>query len=147
MKDKVKRAGFTLVEFLVVVAMIMILTSFVGVRILHKPAKARVAAARAQIISLKSALSTYRIDNGFIPTEEQGLIALIVMPTNEPIPMHFPEGEGYLDSRAVPLDPWGNEYVYLSPGSEGERFEIICYGADGEPGGDDVDADISSSDM
>lgn len=147
MKNRNNRLGFTLVELLVVVAIIMILTSFVGVRILNKPSKARIAAARAQIDSLKLALSTYRIDNGFIPTEEQGLLALVERPGTEPLPMHYPEGEGYLESISVPLDPWGHDYVYLSPGTRGEKYEIICYGADGEPGGEEENADISSSDM
>ncbi|OVE76342.1 type II secretion system protein GspG [bacterium E08(2017)] len=146
-REKSKKAGFTLVELLVVVAIILILTSYVGVRIMSRPDEAKIAAARAQIDTFKLALSAYRLDNGFIPTEEQGLEALVEIPTTEPIPENYTKDGRYIDSRAVPMDPWGNEYVYMEPGTDNERYEIICYGADGEPGGEDEDADISSADM
>jgi len=147
MKHIKDRAGFTLVELLVVIAMIMILSTFVAVNLMNEPVKAKIAAANAQVDSFKLAVKVYRTDNGIIPTEEQGLQALIEIPQIDPIPMHYPEGEGYLESLALPLDPWGNDYVYLSPGSHGEKYEIICYGADGEPGGENENADISSSDI
>lgn len=147
MSDRNRKAGFTLVELLVVVLIITILSSVVAVRLFHEPAKARIAAARAQIDNFKLAINIYRTDNGYIPTEEQGLNALVERPQTEPIPQNYPEGDGYLDSRSLPLDPWKRPYVYLVPGTQGERYEIISYGADGEPGGEGEDADISSSDL
>lgn len=139
------RKGFTMIELLVVVLIITILSSIVAVKFFAEPDKARIAAARAQIDNFKLALNMYRTENGFFPTQEQGLLSLIEKPTTEPVPSKYPEGDGYLDSIILPMDPWQNDYVYMVPGSHGERFEIISYGADGEPGGEGVNADISSS--
>jgi general secretion pathway protein G len=138
------RAGFTLVEILVVLIIITILAGFVGVNVLNKPNEARVAAARMQIKTLQSAVKLYQAEQHRLPTQAQGLQALVEKPSIPPIPPGYPNG-GYLDSRNVPLDPWGNEYIYLTPGRSGEPFEIISYGADGEPLGEADNADISSS--
>ncbi len=81
-----------------------------------------------------------------MPTQEQGLAALCVKPSVSPVPEQYPE-DGYLESRKVPLDPWNREYVYLVPGRNGESFEILTYGSDGEPGGEGEAADTSSSDL
>ncbi len=136
--------GFTLLELLVVVVIITILATIVGVKVAQRPAQARVAAAKAQIANFRTALQMYRMDNGRLPTVEQGLKALCQKPAIAPVPERYPEG-GYLESRKVPLDPWGREYVYIVPGPDGEPYEIISYGADGEPGGDGEAADISSA--
>ena len=84
------------------------------------------------------------MDNGRFPTQAQGLTALVGKPTVPPIPQVF-RPEGYLESRNLPLDPWGNPYVYLIPGTDGSAYEIVTYGSDGEPGGEEEAADISSA--
>jgi len=80
------------------------------------------------------------------PAQDQGLKALCVKPASPPVPEKYP-AEGYLESRKVPKDPWGHDYIYLSPGRNREPYEIISYGRDGEPGGKDDAADISSTDL
>lgn len=141
-----KRQGFTLLEILVVVMIITILAAIVGVKVIPHLAKGKYAAATAQVRILKTALSIYRMDAGCYPTQEQGLQALVLKPTTEPIPLKY-SPQGYLDSSKVPPDPWGREYVYIVPGPEGQPFEIISYGADHEPGGEAENADISSLEM
>ncbi len=138
-----QREGFTLVEILVVVTIIVILATLVGVRVIPRLGEAKQAKAVADIARLKTALSLYRLDTGMYPTQEQGLQALVACPTVEPIPAKYQAG-GYLEGGQVPSDPWGREYVYLVPGADGEPFEIISYGADGEPGGEGENGDISS---
>ena len=137
-------AGFTLIEILVVVIIITILASIVTVQVVQKPAKARVAAAKIQIKQLKLAVQLYRAEHGFYPTQAQGLQALVAKPNTQPIPSNFPS-QGYLDSLEVPHDPWSHEYIYLVPGQQGEPFEILSYGSDGERGGGGDAADLSSS--
>jgi general secretion pathway protein G len=140
------RSGFTLLEVLVVVMIITILATIVGLNLAKEPGKARVAKAKATIGILKTALQRYRMEHGRVPTQEQGLQALCTKPERPPVPESYPDG-GYLDGTQVPLDPWKRDYVYLCPGPAGEPFLIICYGADGEPGGADEDTDITSNDQ
>jgi general secretion pathway protein G len=139
-----RQAGFTLLEILVVVLIITILATLVGVNVAKEPGRARVTAAKTQIGAFRTALQLYRMDNGRLPTQAQGLAALCEHPASPPAPPNYREG-GYLESRNLPRDPWGNAYVYLSPGMGGDPFEIVSYGADGEPGGEGEDADISSA--
>ncbi len=139
-----KKEGFTLLEILVVVLIITILATVVGVNVLNKPGEARVAVAKAQIKELQTALQLYRMDNGSLPTPQQGLAALCNKPDVPPLPAKYRE-EGYLEKRKLPLDPWGNAYIYLIPGRNQEAFEILSYGSDGEPGGAGEKADVSSS--
>ncbi|MBW7909000.1 MAG: type II secretion system major pseudopilin GspG [Kiritimatiellae bacterium] len=139
-----RTSGFTLVELLVVIAIITILAGVVTVSLVHKPAEARVAAAKLQIKQLQTALNIYRTEQGRFPTQEQGLDALVRIPDREPIPRTYPR-DGYLDGTRLPLDPWNNPFIYLTPGRSGESYEIISYGSDGEPGGTDDASDISSS--
>ena len=139
------RSGFTLLEILVVVLIITILATIVGLNVAREPGKARAAAAKAQIGTFRTALQLYRMNHGQIPTQAQGLSALCVRPTLAPVPENYP-ADGYLETRTVPLDPWGRDFAYLVPGTRGEAFEVISYGADGQPGGEDDAADISSSD-
>ena len=139
------RSGFTLLEILVVVMIITILATIVGINVAKEPGRARQAKARAQIGVFRLALQRYRMENGRLPTPEQGLQALCVKPEKPPVPERYPE-EGYLESRKIPLDPWQREYVYLSPGPGGEPFIVLSYGADGEVGGTGEDADLSSAD-
>jgi general secretion pathway protein G len=137
-------AGFTLVEILVVIAIISLLAGVVLLNIAPQMGMGSQAAGKAQIQVLSSAVTTYRMAHGHYPTQQQGLDALVRKPAEEPIPQNYPEG-GYLNGRIVPLDPWKRPYIYLTPGRQNENFEILSYGADGEPGGSGSNADLSSS--
>jgi general secretion pathway protein G len=141
-----RRSGFSFIEILVVVAIISILATTVGVSVYQWIEKANVAKARTQIGDFNIALNGYNADNGRFPTEAQGLASLCAAPTIPPEAKNYPEG-GYLQSLAIPKDPWGNEYSYAVPGPGGKPYEIASYGRDGEPGGEGVDADISSLDI
>ena len=138
------RSGFTLVEILVVIVIITILASIVTVNIVRKPGEARVAAAKMQLRQLQTALQVYRTEQGRLPAQEQGLDALVQKPTAGVIPESYP-AEGYLESRQVPSDPWNHDFIYLVPGRQGEAYELISYGSDGEPGGEGDAADISTA--
>jgi general secretion pathway protein G len=133
-------AGFTLIEIMVVVVILALLAGIIVPKIMSRPEEARRAKAMIQIKELEAALNLFKIDNGFYPSTEQGLVALTAAPTTGEIPKHFKEG-GYF--KKVPKDPWDHEYVYLSPGEHGE-FDLISYGADGMPGGEGKNADIES---
>jgi len=143
---RTRRGGFTLLEILVVVLIISVLAAIVGVNVAQEPGRARVAAAEAQIGTFRTALQLYRMDNGRLPTLRQGLAALCRKPRTPPVPSAYREG-GYLDTRNLPRDPWGHPYVYLVPGPDGAPFDIVSYGADGEPGGEGEAADIRSAEM
>lgn len=138
------RAAFTLVEILIAVSIAVILGAVVMVNVFGAPQQARQGAAKMQLDAFKTALGLYAADNGFLPTPEQGLAALVAPAARPPVPPAFRPG-GYLEKTSVPLDPWGREYVYLSPGTHGEPFEVVCYGSDGEEGGADYAADLSTS--
>jgi general secretion pathway protein G len=149
MKTKSKhraRSGFTLIEILVVMAIVMGLVSVVGVNVIRHQREARVKTATIQIRELQNAIAHYETEQGRIPTMEQGLEALVQKPVSSPVPERYPP-DGYLASRRLPKDPWGNDYIYVAPGREGLPFEIISYGADGESGGSGDAADISSADF
>ncbi|MGF1528991.1 MAG: type II secretion system major pseudopilin GspG [Candidatus Competibacterales bacterium] len=133
-------AGFTLIEIMVVVVILGILASVVVPRIMDSPDRARVVKAQQDIRGLMTSLNLYRMDNHRYPTTDQGLEAL-VSPTNlPPEPVAYKAG-GYLD--ALPADPWGRAYQYLSPGRHGE-VDLYSLGADGQLGGEGVDADIGN---
>lgn len=138
------RQGFTLLELMVVILILGILAGLVIPRIMDQPDKARVSKAKLQMESLALALNQFKMDNGFYPTTEQGLAALVEKPSRGRVPKSFPE-KGYLPK--LPTDPWGNPYVYLSPGEGNRDYEIICRGADGAEGGEGVDADVKSSEI
>ncbi len=144
MKKKIK--GFTLIEVLIVMAILMSLVGIVGVNVISAQKKAKVKTARIQLKQLASAVQLYYADHSDFPTTAQGLDALVNRPVAPPVPDNYPSG-GYLDSTRVPLDPWKNEYIYLSPGRAGLVFEIVSYGSDGEPGGTDTAKDLSSNDL
>ncbi len=147
MKNRTRRrTGFTLIELLVAITILVILAGVVGLNLMHEPGRARAARARAELGLFKTALQMYLNDNRTLPTPRQGLQALVSKPALEPVPETYPPG-GYLDRTTLPRDPWGNDYAYLVPGRRGERFEIVCYGADGQPGGEAEDADLSSSEL
>lgn len=133
--------GFTLIEIMVVVVILGILAAIVMPKFLDRPDQAKVTKAQIDIKGLEQSLGLFKLDNGFFPSTEQGLEALVKKPTRGRIPEKFPEG-GYL--RKVPLDPWNNPYLYISPGVHSRDFDLISRGADGEEGGEGFDADINN---
>lgn len=132
--------GFTLIEIMVVVAILGILAALVVPKIMGRPDEARIVAAKQDIATIKQALNLYRLDNLRYPTTEQSLQALVEKPTSGPIPANWKAG-GYLER--LPKDPWGAPYQYLSPGVHGE-VDIFSLGADSEAGGEGSNADIGS---
>jgi len=141
MKKLIKNQhGFTLIEIMVVVVILGILAGIVVPRLLDEPEKARRTTAATQIRSFEEALGIFKLDNGFFPSTEQGLQALVEKPTIGRIPSRFKEG-GYI--KKIPLDPWGQPYLYLAPGAHGD-YDLFSYGPDGESGGEGDDADIAN---
>jgi len=136
-RNKSQPHGFTLLELLVVMVIIGLLAGYVGPRYFSQIGKSEVKAARAQIDALGKALDQYRLDTGRYPTTEQGLRALNAPPAGE-----TRWGGPYLQ-KAVPLDPWGKPYQYMSPGQYGE-YDLFSLGKDGYAGGTDTSADIVS---
>jgi general secretion pathway protein G len=137
-------AAFTLIEIMAVVLIIGLLGGIVGAAIFGQIDRARVTTARTQIKQIEAALDFYRMDNGKYPTTEQGLEALVRPPSIDPIPKNY-RPEGYLSGGRVPLDPWSNEYEYLSPGQNNPySFDLWSHGSDGKPGGSGTDADIGN---
>lgn len=132
--------GFTLIEVMVVVAILAILASVVVLQVMDRPGEARQAAAKADIRTIVSALNLYRLDNYAYPSTEQGLQALAARPSGQPEARNWRAG-GYLDR--VPSDPWQREYLYLNPGQRGP-IDVYSLGADGRPGGEGEDADIGN---
>ena len=140
---RTRHSGFTLVEIMVVVAILGILAALIVPKIIGRSDDARIVAAKQDVATLVASLKLYRLDNQRYPNTEQGLKALVEKPTVEPIPNNWKAG-GYLDK--LPKDPWGNVYQYLQPGVHGE-IDIYSLGADGQPGGAGNDADIGSWDL
>ncbi len=135
-----REKGFTLIELVVVVAIIGILAGVVVTRMMGRPGEARAVAAQADISSLSQALQIYKVDNFVYPTSDQGLKALVEKPTQPPVPGNY-KNSGYID--ALPKDPWGRDYLYLSPGQHGD-FDVYSLGADGVAGGEGENADVTS---
>jgi len=135
--------GFTLIEIMVVVIILGLLAGLVLPRILGQEEKAKVEAAKVQIRALEDALDAYKLDNGFYPTTDQGLDALIRKPESGRVPLKYRDG-GYLKPARIPKDPWGKDFVYVSPGNENREYDIVSYGADNEPGGEGNSSDIES---
>ena len=135
---KQRQRAFTLIEVLVVVAILGILAAIIVPRIMDRPDEAKRVAAKADIATLVSQLKIYRLDNGNYPTTEQGLVALVQKPSTNPVPQNW---KPYLDR--LPKDPWQGDYQYLYPGVKGE-IDVFSLGADGEPGGEGKNADIGS---
>ncbi|HEX7557707.1 MAG TPA: type II secretion system major pseudopilin GspG [Usitatibacter sp.] len=137
-----KARGFTLIEVLVVVAILAILAAIVVPRIMDRPDEAKRVAAKADIGAIVQALKLYRLDNGGYPTTDQGLAALVQKPTTNPVPGNWKQG-GYLER--LPKDPWGSDYQFLSPGVKGE-IDVFSLGADRARGGEGNAADIGNWD-
>jgi general secretion pathway protein G len=132
--------GFTLIEVLVVVVILGILAALVVPRIMDRPDEAKRVAAQADVKAIATALKLYRLDNGFYPSTEQGLGALVARPTTTPAPGNWKQG-GYLER--LPKDPWGSDYQYLAPGVKGE-IDVFSLGADRARGGEGNAADIGN---
>ncbi len=133
--------GFTLIEIMVVVFILGLLITLVAPRILGRTDEARRTKAAADIKAIEQALSLYKLDNGFYPTTEQGLEALVRPPTTGLVPRRW-NPDGYLEK--VPVDPWDTPYVFES---DGTRYVIRSFGADAAEGGEGAAADIDSRDL
>jgi general secretion pathway protein G len=131
------RSGFTLLELLVVIVIIGLLSGYVGPKYFSQLGKSEVTAARAQIEAFEKALDTFRLDVGRYPLAEEGLSALLTQPAAAD------RWNGPYLKKQIPKDPWGNTYIYRSPGSKSD-FEIISYGKDGQSGGSGDNADITN---
>lgn len=135
-------SGFTLLEILVVLVVIGVLATLVAPNVFRHVGSAKEATARSQIEMLGAALDSYRLDTGRYPTTDQVLSALVTEPAFEPRPVSW---RGPYLRKAVPLDPWGTPYDYMSPGQVNvSGFDLISFGSDGRPGGEDEAADIKS---
>jgi len=145
MKQLNNKRGFTLIEIMVVIVILALLAALVGPKILGRTDDAKIQTTKTQIRSLESALKLYKLDNGVYPTTEQGLNSLVAKPTVGTLPKNYKEG-GYLESKQVPKDGWGNDYIYVAPGEHGD-YDLSSYGADGVKGGEGKNADILSWDM
>jgi len=137
LKVRKKEKGFTLIEVLIVMVILGLLAALVGPRMFGKVGKSKQKAAKSQIALLETTLDTYRLDMGKYPTEEEGLQALREKPEDSE------NWDGPYLAKEVPLDPWGNAYVYVCPGEHGE-YDIISLGADKNPDGEGEDMDIVS---
>jgi general secretion pathway protein G len=143
MKQKLNRrrnsqAGVTLIEMLVVVTIIGLFIALVGPKLWSNVDRAKITKARAEIEGLQNALGTFKLDNGSFPSSEQGLQALRVKPADA-----AQWGGPYTD-KEIPKDPWGHDYIYKFPGEHSDLPDIISLGADGQPGGEGINADIVS---
>lgn len=136
---RASEAGLTLIEMIVVLAIIALVAALIVPNVIGRPDEARSTVAGADLRTVSAALKMYRLDNSTYPTTEQGLQALVTRPTAAPLPRTWPE-EGYLAQ--MPQDPWGRPYVYRNPGQAG-GFDLYSLGRDGQPGGEGVDADIT----
>lgn len=129
--------GFTLLELLVVMVIIGLLAGYVGPKYFSQIGKSEIKLAKAQIDSLEKSLDQYRLDTGHFPSSEDGLAALVTRPVSET------KWDGPYLKKNVPLDPWGNAYVYKIPGEHGE-FDLLSYGKDGQMGGEGEAADVTN---
>jgi len=135
--------GFTFIETIVAISIILILSAAVGLSATKYIDRARISACRNQIETFRLALQSYYLDCGQYPTETQGIKALWEKPILVPVP---PNWDGPYIDRQIPKDPWGNAYTYKNPGDKNLPFTIISYGADGKAGGEGSNADIYSWD-
>ena len=136
-RSRLRSAGFTLLELLVVIVIIGLLAGYVGPKYFGQIGKSEVKVARAQIDAFEKAIDAYRLDVGRYPSTEQGLAALVTRPANEP------KWQGPYLRKDVPPDPWGKPYLYKMPGARAD-YDIISLGKDGQPGGEGEAADISN---
>ncbi len=135
-----KHKGFTLIEIMVVVVILGILAAMVLPKILSRPDQAKITVARSDIETISQALELYRLDNGFYPSTDQGLGALVKKPSMSPEPRNW-NPDGYLKKK--PVDPWGNSYLYVQPGNHG-KYDVYSLGAQGHEGGNDSQGTIGN---
>lgn len=139
MSQKTERAGFTLLELVVVIIVLGLLVGLVGPQIFGRLGEAKSTTAKTQIEMIGVALDNYRLDNGTYPTTSQGLEALRSKPSGAA------NWRGPYLRKAVPLDPWKRAYIYRSPGKNSpDSYDLLSYGRDGQPGGSDEDADLGN---
>lgn len=136
-----RQRGFSLIEIMIVVVILAILAAMVAPRILSRPDQAKVTVAQADIKTISQALELFRLDNGFYPSQDQGLEALVTRPDTQPEPRNW-NPEGYL--KKIPIDPWGNPYIYIQPGNYG-KYDLYSLGANGiDDDGEGVNATIGN---
>lgn len=133
-----QQRGFSLIEIMVVVVILGILASLIVPKIIDRPNDARIVKAKHDVLGIQNALDLYRLDNGFYPSTDQGLLALVEKPTTNPAPRNW---KLYLKS--LPQDPWGRDYIYLNPGQHGE-IDIFTFGPSGQPGGEGTNAEVGN---
>ena len=142
MKNRIDRSGFTLIEILVVIVVIAVLAGMVAPNVFKHVGEAKSVSARSQIEMLGAALDAYRLDSGRYPTTSQGLSALWQAPTGDGQPLSW---RGPYLRKEVPLDPWGRPYIYKAPGEQNPSgYDLLSYGADGQPGGEGDASDVVS---
>ncbi|OGQ13818.1 MAG: type II secretion system protein GspG [Deltaproteobacteria bacterium RIFCSPHIGHO2_02_FULL_40_11] len=144
LKHLKNQRGMTLIEIIVVMAIIALFTSIVATQVTGRLAQAKIDSTKTQIKMLSQALELYKADNDYYPTTDQGLEALITKPTTGNVPTNYP-ADGYLQKSKLPKDGWGQPFVYIS--EDGNAFTILSYGADKKEGGSDKGADVSSDDI
>jgi len=132
------QAGVTLIEMIVVVTIIGLFVALVAPNLFKNADKAKITAVKAQMENFMTMLGTYKLDTGLFPTTEQGLLALRTKPEG------VTQWNGPYMTKEIPKDPWGHDYVYKFPGDHGDEPDIISLGADGQPGGEGLNADIVS---
>jgi general secretion pathway protein G len=133
-----KMPGFTLLELLVVIVIIGLLAAFVAPRYFSQIGRSKTQIAKVQIEAFAKALEQYRIDTGHYPGAAEGMSALYAQPANDP------NWQGPYLKKSIPLDPWGNAYIYKSPGTAEREYELVSYGADGAGAGEGENADVTS---
>lgn len=139
---RIKQAGFTLIEVMVVVVIMGILAAMVVPKIMSRPDQAKIVRAGQDIQSIQSALDLYKLDNGAYPTSDQGLQALVSKPSAPPVPQNWKDG-GYLQQ--LPMDPWNNPYHYQNPGTHNSNgVDIFSYGPSNQAGGTGTNATIGN---
>jgi len=142
MNIRLSHSGFTLIEILVVIVVIAVLAGLVAPNVFKHVGEAKSVSARSQIEMLGAALDAYRLDTGRYPATDEGLGALWQAPVQEPRPAAW---RGPYLRKDVPLDPWGRPYLYKSPGEQNPAgYDLVSYGADGQPGGEGEAADVLS---
>ena len=130
--------GFTLIEVMVVVVILGILAAVIVPKVINRPEQARVVRAQEDIASIDNAMDLYKLDNGYYPSTDQGIQALVTQPTTDPVPQNWRQ---YL--KQSPMDPWGRPYQYLNPGVHGD-IDVFTYGPTGRPGGTGENAEIGN---
>jgi general secretion pathway protein G len=141
-KSRYVREGFTMVELMAILVIIGLLAAVVATNVIGKIDKAKVVSSKTSLKVLQAAVTQFYLDTGRYPTEEEGLDVLVNPPSDV---VNYPPG-GYLETTTVPTDAWGNEFWYELWPEDGKPFRIVSFGADGEPDGEDYDADLYSTD-